>query len=188
MEDKLNYALEDGEELLWEGRPEEFDTLDKTHKSGIIKGAIIKVIVGAAILIGYFAVAGRNGAGVKGGLVAIIILIAAYAVASPFIHANTLRRKIGYAITNKRLFVVKDDVKSVAFDQIKAAAIKTDDDGHVTLLCGEDAVKGKQTRWRSDASLGIRMDADNSECSSAVWYAIPDAQKVEPILRQYLPL
>lgn len=66
MEDKLNYALEDGEELLWEGRPEEFDTLDKTHKSGIIKGAIIKAIVGAAILIGYFAVAGRNGAGVKG--------------------------------------------------------------------------------------------------------------------------
>ena len=37
MEDMLSSVLETGEEVLWGGKPETFETLDKTNTPAIVK-------------------------------------------------------------------------------------------------------------------------------------------------------
>ena len=188
MEDMLSSVLETGEEVLWKGKPESFETLDKTYKPVIIKGEIIKIVVSLALLIAYIVTVNNSGAGVKPAIVVIILAVMAYALASPFLHANTLRRKVEYVITNQRLFTIKDDAKGVEFGKIKVAEIKTDDDGHTTLLCGPTAVKANVDKWRGDAAIGLRLDNDTLDCDALTWYAIPNAKEVEVLLKKYLPI
>ena len=128
MEDMLSSVLETGEEVLWRGKPETFETLDKTHKPVIVKGEIIKIVVSLALIIAYIVTVNNSGAGVKPGIIVIILAILAYALASPFLHANTLRRKVEYVITNQRLITIKDEAKGVEFDKIKRNKKKEDVD------------------------------------------------------------
>ena len=188
MEDMLSSVLETGEEVLWRGKPETFETLDKTNKPAIVKSEIIKLVISVALIIAYIVAAGSNGAGIKPGIIIIILAVMAYALASPFLHANTLRRKVEYVITNQRLFTIKDDAKGVEFGKIKVAEIKTDEDGHTTLLCGPTAVKAEVDKWRGDAAIGLRLDNDTLDCDALTWYAIPNAKEVEGLLKKYLPI
>ena len=188
MEDMLSSVLETGEEVLWRGKPEAFESLDKTHKSAIIKGEIIKLVVSIAVIIAYIVAVNGNGAGIKPAIIVIILAIMAYALASPFLHINTLRRKVEYVITNQRLITIKDEAKGVEFDKIKVAEIKTDADGHTTLLCGPSSVKSDATKWRTDATLGVRLDTETLDCDGLTWYAIPNAKEAEVILKKYLPI
>ena len=188
MEDMLSSVLETGEEVLWKGKPEAFETLDKTHKPVIVKGEIIKIVVSLALIIAYIVTVNNSGAGVKPGVIVIILAILAYALVSPFLHANTLRRKVEYVITNQRLITLKGEAKGVEFDKIKTAALKTDEDGHTTLLCGPTAVKTKADKWRADAALGVRLDTETLDCDALTWYAIPNAKEAEVLLKKYLPL
>ena len=92
-----------------------------------------------------------------------------------------LRRKVEYVITNLRLITIKDDAKGVEFDKIKVAELKTDDDGHTTLLCGPSSVKAETDKWRGDAALGLRLDTDTLDCDALTWYAIPNAKEAEAL-------
>lgn len=188
MEDMLSSVLETGEEVLWKGKPESFETLDKTYKPVIIKGEIIKIVVSLALLIAYIVTVNNSGAGVKPGIIVIILAVMAYALASPFLHANTVRRKVEYVITNQRLITIKDDAKGIEFDKIKVAELKTDDDGHTTLLCGPTSVKTEASKWRTDAALGLRLDSETLDCDALTWYAIPNAKEAEVLLKKYLPI
>ena len=75
-----------------------------------------------------------------------------------------------------------------AFDKIKTAEIKTEADGHTTLLCGPASVKTESDKWRTDATLGLRLDNDTLDCNGLTWYAIPNAKEAEDLLKKYLPL
>ena len=188
MEDMLSSVLETGEEVLWRGKPETFETLDKTNKPAIVKSEIIKLVISAALIIAYIVAVGSNGAGIKPGIIIIILAVMAYALASPFLHTNTLRRKVEYVITNQRLITIKDEAKGVEFDKIKTAEIKTDADGHTTLLCGPASVKTESDKWRTNATLGLRLDNDTLDCDGLTWYAIPNAKEAEALLKKYMPL
>ncbi len=66
--------------------------------------------------------------------------------------------------------------KGVEFDKIKTAEIKTDAAGHTTLLCGPASVKTESDKWRTNATLGLRLDNDTLDCDGLTWYAIPNAK------------
>ena len=51
MEEQLREHLMDGERLLWSGSPESFETLDKTNKTSIIVGFVIKALITLGILL-----------------------------------------------------------------------------------------------------------------------------------------
>ena len=67
MEEQLREYLMEGEQLLWTGRPESFETLDKTNKTSIIVGLVIKAIITLGILLLFIISAQENG-GVKPGV------------------------------------------------------------------------------------------------------------------------
>lgn len=188
MEESLKSIMDDGEQLLWRSRPEPFETLDKTHKKSVIVKSIITAVVTVAIITAYIIAAVRSSADMKVGLIVIILVIGGYMIASPFLHARKLRKKAEYAITTRQLVLITDDAKGTPYDKIGVAAIRTDDDGHSSLLCGEDAIKAPAVRWRGYSMSGAHTNVDTGRCDALVFYAIPEAERVREILKPYLTL
>ena len=188
MEEILKPVMDEDEKVIWTGRPESFETIDKTHKTSFIRRTITTVVVTAVLFALYFFAIGRTGAEVKMGLIVIILLLSGYIVISPLLHASQLRRKTRYAVTDKRLVIINGEPKAMPYSNITIAALKSDNDGHSTLLCGPEAVKESPTKWRSDAALGIRTNNDSGLCDSLVMYAVPDPEALREALRPYLTL
>ena len=55
MTEQLKEALQEGEQLLWQGKAESFETLDRTHKQNLIMTTVISLGVALAICIAYIA-------------------------------------------------------------------------------------------------------------------------------------
>lgn len=188
MENILNEGLVEGEKLLWSSRPEPFETLDKTHKKHFINKIIISAIVTIALCVAYVLYANYCKAGVKSGVIIILIGCGIFAVVRDLMDASKLKKGVMYAITDKRLILVTDSAKGVEYSCINEVRIGVDEDGHASLLCGDRAVKTKPYGWRESVLAGVCLDVDTGVCESFAMYAIPDADKVAAILKNYLPL
>ena len=186
MKEKLDSILGKDEELLWFGSPESFETMDKTNGNSIKVGIVLKAVIMAALIAGYVIIAAREG--IMLGVILFLLAAAAYLILSPFLTARTLRKSVGYAVTDKRLIHIASDAKGIGYSAIREAALKTDADGHVTLLCGKDALKLSEHKWRNAATFPIRIDDETKECDCLVFYALPESEKVRELLSQYISL
>lgn len=185
MEEQLREHLMEDEQLLWSGCPEPFDTLDRTNKSSIVTGLVIKVLVVAGILAIYIAGAQDNG-GIKFGVIAFILAFGAFALANPFLIARRLRKKTIYGLTDKR--VIRSGVydEAVPYERIKSAVLRTDSDSHTSLLCGSRAINLKPRKWRGEADASFIDSHDDPEAVRVIFYAIPMDDKVKAILKRYI--
>lgn len=185
MEEILKSALDDNEKLLWTGRPENFEALDETNRKYFIKKAIIAAAV-SALLIAAYALMVVSSGNFKFSIVAIILVFAVYGPLNVLMDANKLKKKIGYAITDKRLITVLDSARGIPYSAVKCAEFRTDADGHTALLCGPDAVNSKAEQWRAFTVIGACMDESGEQCERYVMYALPEAERVKVILKPYL--
>ena len=104
------------------------------------------------------------------------------------LDASKIRKRMQYAITDKRLIILTDSDKSVEYSAISAAKLDRDEDGHTSLLCGEDAIKAKPWKRRAATLSGAITDDNTGMCERFVMYALPDADKVKETLKPFLPL
>ena len=178
MEELLKESLREEETLLWSGRPEAFETLDKTHKIPFIRKGIIAALVTIAICAAYVIFAQIKNVPLKPAVPVIVAACGIFVILRGLIDASKLRKRVLYAITDKR----------VEYSAISAAKLDRDEDGHVSLLCGEDAIKAKPWKRRVMALAGTVTNDTTGMCESFAFYAIPDADKVKEILKPYLPL
>ncbi len=188
MEELLKESLREEEKLLWSGRPEAFETLDMTHKIPFIRKGIITAIVTIAICVGYVILAGAQDAPLKPGVLAVVAACGVFIIVRGLLDASKIRKRMQYAITDKRLIILTDSDKSVEYSAISAAMLSSDKDGHVSLLCGENAIKAKPWRRRALALTGAVTNDTTGVCESFVMYALPETDKVNEILRSYLSL
>lgn len=185
---KLGEKMEAGEKILWYGRPEAFTVMDRTHRDYLRRHIIISALVTLAVAVAYVLAALHYGAPIKPWLILAILAVGAYAMFREWLDAGTARHKIWYAITDRRLAWANDTVSTVRFEAIPKAAFRSDEDGHVSLLCGKDALKKKPALWRSTSVVSPSCDLDSGICEQLVFYAIPEPDKVEKLLEQYIPL
>ena len=187
MEEQLREHLMEGERLLWSGSPESFETLDKTNKTSIIVGFVIKALITLGILLLLIISARENGGG-KPGAFAFVLALAAFAFANPFLIARRLRKKTFYGLTDKRILRAGANEQAVPYDRIRNAVLRTDADGHTTLLCGSRAIKLKPHQWRGEADVSFINSAIEPEAERVILYALPMNDELKGILNQYLPL
>lgn len=183
MEEKFRELLEKDETLLWCGRPERFETLDKTNRQSIVVGTVIKVCVIAGILALYIKGA-LMAAGIKWGMVAVIVAFGAFALANPFLVARRLRDKTFYALSDRRILRTGANDGSVPYERIKSAALRTDEDGHTTLLCGPRAKNLKPRQWRGEADAGFINGPDDPEALRVILYNLPMTKELRAILKE----
>ena len=83
MKERLKDYLEHGEEILWHGRAEQFEAMDKTHKAYYIRRGVIAAAVLILLIALYIPTAIKTGAGIKPGVVIVIAAAGLYGVFSP---------------------------------------------------------------------------------------------------------
>lgn len=187
MEELFQDKLEKGEKILWLGKPEAFETLDKTNRRSVLTATVVKAAVTLCLLVAY-TIAARNIGDVKPFVFVLILAIAAFAIAMPFMTARHLRRGAVYAITDRNIYRTGNSETSVPLSRIHVAALKLDSDGHTTLLCGPEAQKYPPTKWRTYADISFRNMEEEDQCERAVIYALPMDDELKKILHQVLPL
>lgn len=187
MEQQLRELIKSDETLLWSGCPEPFETLDKTNKSAILRGLVIKGIIALVLVVFYLTVIVKVG-GFKPGVVIVILACTALAMANPFLMARRLRKNTIYGLTDKRILRSGAHSESVPYERIRRAELRTDEDGHVSLLCGPRPLKHKPHSWRGDADAPFINSFDEAEADRAVLYALPMNDALRAILKERLPL
>ena len=188
MEELLKESLREDEKLLWSGRPEAFETLDKTHKSPFIRRGIITAVVTVALCVAYVILVRAKEAPVKPAVLVIVAACGIFIILRGLLDASKIRKRTSYAITDKRLLILTDSAKSVEYSAISAAKLDRDEDGHTSLLCGEDAIKARPWKRRAAVLSGAITNENTGMCERFVLYALPDADKIKEILKPYLPL
>ena len=187
MEEQLRPLLAKDEKLLWCGRPETFETLDKTNKPRILTGILIKTVLFAAMLCAYI----RASLATDSFSILMAAAIAAtgfLVIAYPFYVANSLRKKRVYGLTDRRILRLGENNETVPYSRIKTAALRTDADGHTSLLCGPGTVKLRPNRWRGKADSPFFNRPDKPEAEDVVLYALPMDKKLRSVLEEHLPI
>ena len=101
---------------------------------------------------------------------------------------NRIRKTALYAVTDRRLIVlVGKDVRIAALDEVPSWAIRRDEDGYASALFGETAVNCIPGKWRELALCGTYKEEDTGVCKALVFYAVPDPDALERVLREVLP-
>ena len=176
MKEKLKDYLEHGEEILWYGRAEPFETMDQTHKTYYIRRGVIAAAVFILLIAFYIPTAIKTGAGIKPGVVLVIAAAGLYGVFSPFLDVRKLRKMEYVLTTEKLLLVTSGDVRSVKLSAIPTARLASDADGHWSLLCGPDCDTLSPCKRRVATLSGAILDQDSMMCDRFVMYGIDDVQ------------
>ena len=184
MEDIIKEALREEETVLWQSKPEAFETLDKTNK----KRFWVTLCICTVVFIAIMALSLFNGkTEVKPSVVVILFVLCAFAPLRRILDANQIR-KLRYVVTNQRMLVVSGDVKGVALERVKQAVLRTDADGHLSLLAGAEGVKKRQSYWRDLALIGQPgASSDDEPIDTFGFYAVEDKKGLERVLKQVLP-
>ena len=188
MESKLNDILREDETLLWSAAPEQVEMMSGVYKPAVMK-KIISVVAGIVLLGGWYIIAAMKN-GVEVQLIAILVcaLPFLYSIYNDFSDSKKLNKQTLYAMTDLRMITMIDKtVSSIDYAKIEGWKIDTDGDGVVSLLCGDDAIKGKESSRRAGAVCGAHVNMDTDLCESYVMYGITaDADVVSEIAAKYI--
>ena len=187
MEKQLREHLMKDEQLLWTGRPESFEVLDKTNKSGIIIGSIIKILITLGIL-AFYIISNLEKGSIMPGIVVFILAFGIFSLINPFLVARRMLKKTIYGLTDKRILRSGANNEAVPYERIKSAVLRTDKDGHTSLLCGPRAVNLKPKKWRSEADASFIDSRDNPEAERVILYALPIDNKLKELLKKNIPV
>ena len=186
MTERLKEKLLPGEKVLWSGASEKFETMDHTNKAAYIKRAMIILGTVAALCLLYIVYVTSKGIDLKLGLVAIALGFAVLGSANFYFDAKKLGRAF-YAVTDQRVISIIDMPKSLERAKIRDVEMKTDEDGHVSLLFGKKVIDSKSHQWRTYALLDPYIGEESGKCERFALYAIPDAENLKKILTDFLP-
>ena len=185
MDEKLMGVLQEGEKLLWSGKPT-MKMLDKTHKGPFLCKAALTVAGAIAFLVYYMNGVSAGTIPFKAAVLVLLAVLVGVILAPDWMDIGKLNKAV-YAVTDRRLIVmVNGYVHAVAFDKIDAYKFDTDKDGQTTLMCGASGMKVSPSRRRLNTIFGLRMSDDGAVCDRFVMYGIPEADKVEKLVRKYI--
>lgn len=188
METMIREKLQADETLLWSAKPEEFETLDAVHKTPIIRKIAVILLGIVGLSAWYISAAIANGVAVQ----PIAILVCAspflYSIWNDFSDARKLKGQMIYALTDRRLLTMNGkQLSALEYSKLPCYDLVTDAAGHVSLVCGEDAMRAKEKSRREAAVCGVRMNIDTDLCESYAMYGVTEhADQIKQILSQYV--
>ena len=114
------YVLNDGEKVLWEGRPKSIKFFEEPHTTlNIIRWAISAILVFCAFKYWAYGSAISIEANVHVGTTLFLLFCAALIAIRPFLNIRNLQNRIHYIITDKRVIAYRKKDSETAFIQCR---------------------------------------------------------------------
>lgn len=162
MDERVKECLRAGETVHWEGKPENFTVLGGKNRTAILTRCVLVLIVAAAMLAGHVASNGEA----KVGFVAVVLVIAAIAIVSPWWERVQLMR-CRYWITDQRAIQMGKDGLFYSLELHEIDAFKLVEDGSAKhcLVLGSSVFEDaeKHIRWRANSPKGEKDNAGHSD-------------------------
>ena len=185
MNDKLNEYLQEGEQLLWSGKPA-MKMLDEAHKTTYAGKAVLTVFGAVAFLMYYMLGVTEGTIPFKAAVLVLLAVVVGVILAPDWMDVGKLNKAV-YGVTDRRLLVlVNNALHAVSFDKIDDYKFDTDAAGQTTLMCGKSGMKVRPSRRRLNTIFGLRMSDDGTVCDRFVMYGLPEADKVEKLMKKYV--
>ena len=185
MKEKLNEHLYEGEQLLWSGAPS-MKMLDATHSAAYGVKTVVSVFAAVAFLLYYMLGVQAGTIHFKPMVIVLLLVLVGVVLAPDWMDVGKLNKAV-YGVTDRRLMtLINGNVHSVEFAKITEYKFDTDKDGQVTLMCGKSGMKARPSRRRLQTIFGTRMTDDGTAVDRFVMYGIPEADKVEALMKQYV--
>lgn len=185
MNNKLNEYLQEGEQLLWSGRPA-VKMMDEVYTNAYAVKVALTVIGAVAFLMYYMLGVTGGTIHFKPAVILILLVLMGVVLAPDWMDVNKLNKSV-YGMTDQRLLIlVNGNLHAVKLSMITAYKFDVDAEGQISLLCGKSGMKVRPTRRRLNTIFGLRMTDDGTACDRFVMYGIPDADRVEALMNQYV--
>ena len=185
MKEKLNEHLYEGEKLLWCGAPS-MKMMDETHKNPYALKAVLSVFAAVAFLMYYMLGVTAGTIQFKAMVIVLLAVLVGVVLAPDWMDVGKLNKAV-YGVTDRRLMtLINGNVHSIEFSKIIEYKFDTDQDGQTTLMCGKSGMKARPNRRRLQTIFGTRMTDDGTACDRFVMYGIPEADKVEALMKKYV--
>lgn len=157
-------ALQEGEKILWTGKPGQFALVNDAIKTSLLLRWIISAVVGIAVLAVYIiAYAGSDT--FQPLIIVIVVAVVVFLVARPVTDRNTLLKKVSYCITDKRVLFSdgRRDAYELARNGLKVSFVEGENGGvHAALGSCCDVAQAKlrsralaPKRGKNDAITGF---------------------------------
>ena len=181
---ELEKYLKDGEKLLWTGKPEFGETLDRVYKPELIRRSVIALAVCVVLEVLYAVAVHKIEAAEYNWIVAAVVAVVCVLTPLALPLRTRKLRKCRYGATDQRLLLLNGDkATAMEYDRIKTAALRRDGVGNVTLLCGKSAVKSRAGKWRELTLFSESRNPEGEDCDSFVMYAVSGGAKLREVLR-----
>lgn len=175
--------LHDGEEILWEGKPEDFKVISPQSKNEIlVKWLFLPVLFLVLILLHIHFTDSPNMALVIG-----LIILALILAGTVFLKRKKIM-KCRYLLTNERVVMVNSDYAYyVRLSDLDGFKVVRDQTKYPTVFFGSAIYKDieKHLLWRATADISSdKISGDEASCSNLVFYNTPDADRLIEELKQ----
>ena len=172
MQERMKEHLDRGEQLLWAGGTEDIKALDSVYKKRYIARAVLGMLAALALCWAYAAALDSTQAVFKPWVPLVLIGTGLFVAVRPFADCRSLRKRVCYAVTDKRLMMLNgNDLRTVDLKSIDRIHITTDMAGHCSVVCGDDV---KPYKLRIAALCGAQLDDESGLCQRFVFYAVKD--------------
>lgn len=181
MNEYLKTELLDGEEILWEGKSEDFKILSGPWAQTLPKVWAISGIVLAAFAIWYVTFVIKTGFSVSQFLITAVLV--GLVPLSLCFHSvsdyKIIRKELTYVLTNYRAIVLRGrEEKHMQIDENTAYTVESVGDGVDAIFIG-DACKFKIGKSREKAVLGIYGDEQNqAKVTGMVFYGVKNGEEI----------
>jgi fumarate reductase subunit C len=167
--------LEDGEKLLWSGKPAYTPFLDKENRIVTIVKYSLWIVASAICF--YLSISSQIRTGVANSPVLYICFIAVPVLFMlvPVFDYLRLKGKTYYGITDKRIVIVngKKDYPSRNIDTLDGVQTRNNEDGSATLCFGKAACEAPSFSLRTAGVYGI-SDGVTGDERGLVFYHVND--------------
>nr|WP_325303477.1 hypothetical protein [uncultured Dysosmobacter sp.] len=185
VEQTLQDALRQGEQVLWDGTSAEFPLLAGDSRNQIL-GKWIGTAAGTAVVLAlYLGNAGGRSVGMILGILAVAVMV----ILSPFVEQRSVLRQ-HYYVTSQRVILISGDqtVYYMELGEIDEIRTVTDGTEYDSLVVGSAVFEDikSQMRWRScHPKMDSKGGMTSGEAMGLILFNLRDCQGAETLVRQY---
>ena len=178
---KTREELNEGESVLWAGRPAPFPLKNGSNKKGL---TLRWIICGAlfVILTALYAVwSPGSAAGFKPAVIAVLVIVFGYLMLVPVFDRNKVLKKCQFIVTDKRVLTAVSDSAVFALGRagLKVSAVPAGN-GCVHLLLGA-AGKLKEKKYLIRTFAPVKAENGGEEIVGLVFYNVEDTQELREL-------
>ena len=185
VEQALQDALRQGEQVLWDGTSAEFPLLAGDSRNQIL-GKWIGTAAGTAVVLALYL---ENAGGRSVGMILGILAVAVMVILSPFVEQRSVLRQ-HYYVTSQRVILISGDqtVYYMELGEIDEIRTVTDGTEYDSLVVGSAVFEDikSQMRWRScHPNMDSQGGMSSGEALGLILFNLRDCQGAETLVRQY---